>query len=91
MLPGHGYQFPHSIKSYPEVEGTPQRRPVSPSGRQVLEGEWRWRGQGAVQAGEGECGGASEASHPPADHHFSVPRHSERSGFLLPLVGGFHH
>ena len=60
VLPGHGYQFPHSIKSYPEVEGTPQRRPVSPSGRQVLEGEWRWRGQGAVQAGEGRAWGVPQ-------------------------------
>lgn len=60
VLPGHGYQFPHSIKSYPEVEGTPQRRPVSPSGRQVLEGEWRWRGQGAVQAGEGRVWGVPQ-------------------------------
>ena len=29
VLPGHGYQFPHSINSYPEVEGIPQGRPVS--------------------------------------------------------------
>lgn len=60
MLPGHGYQFPHSINSYPEVEGIPQRRPVSPSGRQVLEGEWRWRGQGVVEAGDGRARGAPQ-------------------------------
>lgn len=60
VLPGHGYQFPHSIQSYPEVEGTPQRRPVSPSGRQLLEGEWRWRGKGEVEAGEGRVWGVPQ-------------------------------
>lgn len=30
VLPGHvAISLPHSIKSYPEVEGTPQRRPVT--------------------------------------------------------------
>lgn len=93
VLPGHGYQFPHSIQSYPEVEGTPQRRPVSPSGRQLLEGEWRWKGQGEVEAGEGRVWGGLRGLSPPciSSHQFSVPRHSGHGGLLLLLVGGFHH
>lgn len=96
--PGPWLSVPHSIKLYPDVGSTPQRRPASRSRRQVSEGvevERTRRGRRS-SGGSESVGGTSQAFHHPdcvSSHHFSFPRHSGTQrlsspprGWLSPLT-----